>query len=269
MGDSTNNTRICRLCNREIGIKAFGSHVKRKHQIDFIDYAKKFKDDFSNIRECVICKELCFSAGKEATCSINCLTQLRRSWVGDKSPKKGIACSDLAKFNISKSRKEQGNEYRRGFKFTQKSKDKMSKTALLNASKPNYKNGMSGKTHTPEAIQKILSHRKMNKLEKLVADILDFNQIRYTFQFFINKNGTCKSYDFKLKDSNIILEIDGDFWHGNESSNVKYIDYKKVQENDKLKTRLAKKEGFRIIRLWESDIKADLSIIIKSINRIL
>ena len=213
MGDSTDK-RVCRLCNQEIGVKPFGAHVKRKHQIDFIDYAKKFKDDFSNLRECVICKELCFSSGKAATCNINCLTQLRRTWKGDKSPKKGIPCSDLAKFNISRSRKKQGNGYRRGFKFTQESKDKMSKTALLNASKTDYKNGMAGKKHKPETIQKIFSHRKMNKLEKLVADILDANQIQYTFQFFINKNGTCKSYDFKLKNSNVILEIDGDFWHG-------------------------------------------------------
>ena len=269
MGDSTIKTRICRLCNLDIPLKPFGRHVKQKHQIDFIDYAKQFKEDFYNLRECVICKTLCFSSGKEATCSISCLTKLRKTWKGDASPKKGILCSELAKSNISKARKTQGNDYRRGFKFTQESKDKMSKTAKENALKLRYKNGMSGKSHTPESIQKIFSHRKMNKLERFVADILDSNQIQYYFQFFINKNGICKSYDFKLKDSNILLEIDGDFWHGNESSKYKFENYKEVQKNDELKTKIAIEEGYRLIRIWESEIKKDTNVVINSINQIL
>lgn len=273
MGDSTTNTRICRLCDTCIGTKAFGAHVKRKHEIDFIEYAKQFKDDFPKIRNCVICKKLCFSSGKDATCSVKCLAKLKTTWVGDKSPKKGMPCSEETKNKIGSKalqRIKDGIPHGRlGKTFTQESKDKMSKTALLNAAKSDYKNGMAGKTHTPEAIEKIFSHRKMNKLERLVASILDENNIPYRFQFFINKNGVCKSYDFKLKDSNIIIEVDGDFWHGNEKSKVKFDKYETVRKNDELKTMIACEEGYTLIRLWESDIKKDSSIIINSINQII
>jgi hypothetical protein len=84
-------------------------------------------------------------------------------------------------------------------------------TGMMGASMKGERNSFYGKTHTPEAIEKIFSHRKMNKLEKIVANLLDREKIPYKFQFFINKNGICKSYDFKLLNNNIILEIDGDF----------------------------------------------------------
>jgi hypothetical protein len=43
----------------------------------------------------------------------------------------------------------------------------------------------------------------MNKLEKFVSYILDKNNIQYIYQFFLSKDGVCKSYDFKIKDTNI------------------------------------------------------------------
>jgi len=119
-------------------------------------------------------------------------------------------------------------------------------------------NPMYGKTHSPETIKKIFSHRKMNKLEKIVADFLDKNNIRYIFQFFINQDGICKSYDFKIKDKPIIIEVDGDFWHGhknNINNGRVWKNYKNVQSNDKLKNKIAKSNGYSIIRIWESEIK--------------
>src|SRR5690606_11436494 len=92
---------------------------------------------------------------------------------------------------------------------------KISKTQKESGRYIGEKNPMFGKTHSPETIQKIFSHRKMNKLEKLVANELDKASIPYHFQYFINENGVCKSYDFKIKDKPIIIEVDGDFWHGN------------------------------------------------------
>lgn len=269
MGDTTIKSRICRLCNVEIGIKPFGSHLKSKHQIDFLSYTKQFKSDFPKLRECIICKELCFSVGKDATCSRACMTKLRETWIGNKSPRKGIPCKQSTKDAISSdalNRYANGQIHPRlGKLLSQESKDLMSSTAKYNASLDTYKNGMFGKTHTPEAIEKIFSHRKMNKLEKLVADVLDSHNIQYHFQFFINKEGVCKSYDFKLKDTNIILEIDGDFWHGNKTSKVKFEKYKTVQLNDILKTKLAEDNGYQVIRYWESDIKKNPLIVLTDI----
>jgi group I intron endonuclease len=122
-------------------------------------------------------------------------------------------------------------------------------------------NPMYGKTHTPEAIQKIFSHRKMNKLEKLVADELDKSNIQYTFQYFISDNGVCKSYDFKIKEKPLILEVDGDFWHVNPNTKNHYDKSDDINKNDKIKEDMALKRGIKIVRLWESDINKDPSIV--------
>lgn len=269
MGATTIKSRICRLCNVEIGIKPFGSHLKSKHQIDFLSYTKQFKADFPKLRECIICKELCFSSGKDATCSRACMTKLRETWIGTKSHRFGVECKQSTKDIISTAalqRIKDGIPHGRlGKTFSQESRDKISSTRIERGCSVGIKNGMFGKTHTPEAIEKIFSHRKMNKLERLVADVLDSHNIQYHFQFFINKEGICKSYDFKLKDTNIILEIDGDFWHGNKTSKVKFEKYKTVQLNDILKTKLAEDNGYQVIRYWESDIKKNPLIVLTDI----
>jgi len=125
------------------------------------------------------------------------------------------------------------------------------------------KNPMYGKTHTPEAIKKIFSYRKMNKTEKIVADLLDQQKIPYEFQFFITDNSICKSYDFKLKDRPVIIEVDGDFWHGGPGSKTYWKDVDKVKLNDVLKESIAKTKGYKLLRFWESDLKKDVNIILQ------
>ena len=60
--------------------------------------------------------------------------------------------------------------------------------------------------------------------------------------------------------SNILIEVDGDFWHANPL----IYDLKKlhiIQEvnlkNDKLKNELAQKFDIKLIRFWETDIKKE------------
>jgi len=125
---------------------------------------------------------------------------------------------------------------------------------------------MFGKTHTPDAIRKIFSHRPMNKLEQKVADGLTRNNIDYIFQFFINKGSICKSYDFKIKDKPIIIEVDGDFWHGNPNVKNHFDKVDEVKENDLLKEEMTKNRGYSIVRLWESDINKDISVVMKSVG---
>jgi very-short-patch-repair endonuclease len=112
------------------------------------------------------------------------------------------------------------------------------------------KNGMYGKTHTPEAIKKIMTKRPMNKLEKRVADLLDEHNIDYHYQFFLNRDGVCKSYDFKIKGQPIILEIDGDYWHGGPKAEkyTPFFDLESNMENDKFKNKFAEEHGFKVLR---------------------
>jgi very-short-patch-repair endonuclease len=264
----------CKICNNEVHLKAFGNHCKQKHNIDFIVYIQLYREDFPNhFHNCDNCKKEIIGirrSKKAITCSVKCLTELRKTWIGDKSPRKGIPMPESGKEKSSRTKKEmykdKTNHPRYGKIFTEKTKELMRRTALVNAAQPDYINGMQGKTHSPEAIKKIFSHRKMNKLEKIVADILDKNHIEYHFQFFIVENNICKSYDFKLKGKPIIIETDGDFWHGNPNTKHHFKDYKQTQENDILKDQIAESKGYKVLRFWESDILKNPFVILEKLH---
>lgn len=61
----------------------------------------------------------------------------------------------------------------------------------------------------------------ISKLETRIASILINNNISYTSQYWFKK----RSFDFRLGKSNILIEVQGDFWHANP---------KKYNENDTL-----------------------------------
>jgi very-short-patch-repair endonuclease len=77
-----------------------------------------------------------------------------------------------------------------------------------------------------------------------------------------------KSFDFLILGTNIILEINGDYWHANprkylSSDSIKYpnrvITAKDKWEEDKAKTILAEKYGYRVIDIWEDEINKNVS----------
>lgn len=282
---------VCKHCDKEMGIKQFGRHLWKIHNQKYEDYVKDNLDDFRSHgwQPCIICGTI----SKKKTCSRECFKQHCSNL------KTGIVFGPMAaetKKKLSDNRKEKyalGWSPRVGKLHTEESKqknaaahlgkkipsisgilnpacrpevkEKISKTMIENGYSIGEKNGMYGKTHTPEAIKKIFSHRKMNKLETLVAEQLDKASISYHFQYFINDDGVCKSYDFKIKDKPLIIEVDGDFWHGNPLKPNHYDKVDDVRENDKLKDEMARKQGIQVIRLWESDIKKDPSIVLKHV----
>lgn len=92
---------------------------------------------------------------------------------------------------------------------------------------------------------------KTSKLEKKFAKMLREWGIYYKRQFKL-KN---KYYDFYLPKYNLLIEADGDYWHGNKK---KFKNLNKIQieskVNDLYKDGLAKLKGFHIIRFWEHEI---------------
>jgi very-short-patch-repair endonuclease len=53
-----------------------------------------------------------------------------------------------------------------------------------------------------------------------------------------------------------IIEVDGDWWHGNPKKYPKLNDNQRLQiEEDKIRTKELLEKGFRVIRIWESEIK--------------
>jgi len=95
-----------------------------------------------------------------------------------------------------------------------------------------------------------------SSLEKIITNILNDNNISHKSQYWINR----KSYDFKI--GNIILEINGDFWHCNPNKyNEDYIHpyIKKTASEiwlkDINKKINAEKKGYEVIYIWEDEIK--------------
>ena len=264
----------CHRCNKPIHSKVISIHLKTHHDIEFLDYIKENLNDFKKMGwcNCFICGNITKIRGNkhETTCSEKCLSEYRKTLTGNRAIRFGATLSKDTKKKISDGNVEfysiKENHPFYGKHHTKETKEKISKTRIERGVSEGINNPMFGKTHTPETIEKIFKHRKMNKLEKIVANELDKSNILYHFQYFITENGTCKSYDFKIKDRPIILEIDGDFWHGNPNKENHYKKVDAVRKNDVLKEEIASKRGMKVIRLWESDIKKDPSIVMRTLN---
>lgn len=97
-----------------------------------------------------------------------------------------------------------------------------------------------------------------SKLETRCSSILTKMSLSYVYQFWINR----KSYDFRINKTNIIIEVQGDYWHANpklyrEDDIISYPEgFKKAKEiwkRDKKKENEARRYGYIVIYLWESD----------------
>jgi very-short-patch-repair endonuclease len=65
-----------------------------------------------------------------------------------------------------------------------------------------------------------------------------------------------KIYDFYIPSTNTLIEIDGDYWHGNpEVFEEQNGMQRRAARNDGYKNVLAKGLGYNIERVWESDLK--------------
>lgn len=80
--------------------------------------------------------------------------------------------------------------------------------------------------------------------------------------------------DFVFRRKKVVVFIDSDFWHGNKDRGVipqtNHIYWsKKIQGNkfrDRYVTRILKNSGWRVLRIWEYDLKHDVE---KSFNKFL
>lgn len=102
-----------------------------------------------------------------------------------------------------------------------------------------------------------------SKLETEFSLILEEFNITYERSFWLCK----KQFDYRIKDTKILIEINGDFWHANPK---KYNDgdllnfpggktvAKDIWNKDKKKKELAKKHGYHVITIWEDEIKKKL-----------
>lgn len=102
---------------------------------------------------------------------------------------------------------------------------------------------------------------KENKLEKRVESILNDNNIKFEKQKKIKNDILNKRIDFFISNKNIILQIDGDYWHCNPNkykSNYfhtkRKLEAKEIWRKDNQETNSLEKCGYIVKRIWETDV---------------
>jgi len=253
----------CNHCDRSINTKGLSAHLTKLHDISFDEYVKKNRIQFPQIIDCPICNTMTYGS----TCSVKCRSIMQSiKQIGRQGWSKGLTKdthSGLKRMAEKASLRKGVNIWDRMSAETKiVAKQKMSIKAKINNAGNN--NPMFGKTHSPESIQKIFKYRKISSLEQKLIDFFDKNGIQYHFQFFIGDTDKY-AYDFKIKNKNIIIELDGDYWHGGPGCKKYHDDVENTKTRDTLKQEYAIQKGFKILRFWESDIKKNQLKIFNSI----
>jgi len=99
-----------------------------------------------------------------------------------------------------------------------------------------------------------------SKLEKRVGKVLVEIGVKFEAQFELRG----KLYDFHIKETNILIEVNGDFWNANPRKYKatdtlpfpnKSVIAESLWKKDEKKLNIALKNGFKVLSLWEMDIR--------------
>lgn len=107
-----------------------------------------------------------------------------------------------------------------------------------------------------------------SKLEKdFAAEFLDKLGIEYVYQYEAKDIG--RFYDFYLPKSNLLIEIDGSYYH----SDPRVVEKEKINQMqkrnkrvDELKDRWASLNCIPLMRIWEYDIRNNKEMVMKMLR---
>lgn len=107
-----------------------------------------------------------------------------------------------------------------------------------------------------------------SKLEDDFAkNFLDKLKVKYTWQFEAKDIG--RFFDYYLPDYNLIIEIDGGYYHSDprlyEEKNLNKMQ-KRNKKVDEYKNKWALMHGIPILRIWEKDIREDPKGVMKMLK---
>jgi very-short-patch-repair endonuclease len=269
----------CPRCNQEYpSYNSLSKHTRTAYKLS----GEQLYREYHGIKEILTCKCGCGTPTKwridrgygEYVSGHNSRTN---------NPMTGKTHSESAKQNISQKRKEKfaNGEYDfiDAVKWSENQKnvwnrigyrEKMKETRTKSGWHKKLSDKMSGENHpfygkkrpehsklmkTPEMMEKIFAKRSMTDIEQIVTLMLEQINVPYHSQFFITHENNTYAYDFKLKDLPILIEVDGDYWHGGPSTNKHVPFVNEIQEKDILKTTIAEQLGYTVLRFWGSDVK--------------
>ena len=102
-----------------------------------------------------------------------------------------------------------------------------------------------------------VKHNRISNAELKFKNILDTLKINYNQQFA--KGKYC--FDFYVKNYNLIIEIDGNYWHS----------YPYYKNSDLIKNDFVVQKGYYLMRIWESEVYDEtfvISNLVKVLNHI-
>lgn len=101
--------------------------------------------------------------------------------------------------------------------------------------------------------------------ERFARDFLDKLGIEYVYQF--EAKSIKRFFDFYIPDCNVLIEIDGDFFH---SYGLVYEQMSPMQKKnkrvDEQKDHWALINGYKLIRIWEHDINKHQESVIEMLK---
>lgn len=271
----------CKICNKTIkdlakiyggsGVyysKVFISHLKIDHDIFPEEYFEKY--DNRPIC-CTKCNKKCNIHKKQIKWKRMCgisdgllkwsnKAKIERSGSGNPMYNKKPWNKDLSKENPIIKRIA---ENRKGIKFTEEHKKKLSVSAIKSAKKyPNR--GMGNKKHSELTCEK-LRQSTLNLIKNgafkqtktkphiIMCELLTSMNINFEEEKTIGPY----SFDIFLQSFNILIEVDGDYFHSNpkiyplgpKTKTQKINKYRDIK-----KDKFCKENGLTLLRFWESDI---------------
>lgn len=118
-----------------------------------------------------------------------------------------------------------------------------------------------------EAMKRQLDWQSKNKLsslsrdtkpELLIAEMLRISDIKFVKQFSLPQI-YC---DFYLPEFNLIIEVDGDYWHANPARFLpndligrKRLSAQQIWAKDSQREEKIKSLGYKVMRIWSSSLK--------------
>lgn len=287
----------CKICNNKIQdlaklyggeniyyTKVFITHLEKDHQLTPEEYFEKYGN---RPLCCEDCKKLCNIQKPRSSkmvwknmCGFN---DGIKKWSEEaKTTRKGKGNPMYGKkawntgLGLEDPRIEKLAAARRGIPLSEEHK-KAASEAGHRFIATGKKRGMSGKKHSTETCEKLrqttLNSIKNGVFKQLVSkphlklkDIL----ISLNIDFEEEKRSSFWSFDFYLKEYDIYIEVDGDYFHANPNTRwpdgPKTITQLKVRKNDINKNQHCKDNNLNLVRFWENDIMKHPELVIEKIK---
>jgi len=138
--------------------------------------------------------------------------------------------------------------WNKGIKMTQEQKDKNPfwlKSPLVNGGKKSEEHKKKIGLNTKKYRWKQVLPIQDTSIELKIQNFLIKLGIEFYTHFYVKKIYHSYQCDIFIPSKNLIIECDGNYWHN----------YPNLRRIDKIRTTELINNGFKVIRLWESEIK--------------